>query len=315
MKPILRLVPLLAVASVASFTHCSESPGASAQFHRPSAAPAGVETGTHWATEADFPTLQGLGYRFVVTTLPNNRGRWETMFNAAEAAGLKLIVGLNPSPYRFSNGSWTILAQGVQFLQYAASRSPLVKAIFVFNEPYWVDPSTGANNICGATPAADLRSLRTAIRGVWPGALVYHDIGQPSAWAPGGTLRRRNPCIADKYADATGVADFVGIWFYPFDGGGYRRAEMLATLQTEIAYVRSQMGAEPVSANQSFRCGHCSGEATRWPTESELRDYNCAVRALGPHAISWYPWQQTLYDDYLANHPEMWNLTTASACP
>lgn len=272
-----------------------------------------VETGTHWGSPSDFPTLAGLGYQFAVATLDSRRQQWRQTFDAAQANNLQLIVGLYPAPYTYSANGWTITQDGIDFLNYAASRSTVVKAIFVYNEPYWVNPFTGATDICGAMTAAQLRSLRTAIRAVWPEARIFQDIGQPGAWAPGGWLRASQPCLADKYADATGVADFVGIWSYPFDLNGYHRTESLATIQREIAYVTTRMAAQPIVDMQAFRCDNC-GEATRWPTYDEMKDWNCAVRALSPQAVSWYPWRQQAYDEYLFQHPEMWSATSADNC-
>jgi len=275
-----------------------------------------VETGTHWAAPRDFVTLKNIGYQFVVTTVSNNPANWRDTFDAAEANGLRLIVGLaDHTQYRLNTatGAWTISATGEAFLRYAALRSTLVKAIFVFNEPYWVDPWTNQNNTCGALSAAQLRRLRTALRGVWPEARVFHDIGAPRLWAPGAQLPRDYPCIGTKYADQQGVADFVGIWFYPFESSGYRKAEALAALRADVDFVRQSMGAEPVIDAQSFICKSCQ-EATRWPTAEEIQDWNCAVRGLQPAAISWYVWQQDLYNDYLANHPDHWTRTTAASC-
>ncbi len=275
---------------------------------------ANVETGTHWARPAEFPTLRRLGYNFVMAAVdPRNRTEWVKVFDAAEASGLKLIVGAHPPPYSLQKGSWTISDQGQSFLRYAASRAALVKAIFVYNEPYWIDPFTNKSNHCGALSSGQLRDLRVTIRKVWAQALVYHDLGHPSRWAPGGRHRRTTPCIGDKYADATGVADFVGIWTFPFETSGYHKKEALEDMRQETEYVITRMKAQPIIANQAFRCRRC-GEATRWPTVEEMKDWNCATRALGPHAVSWYPWRQDSYDDFLANHQEAWESTTSRAC-
>lgn len=277
--------------------------------------PSTVETGTHWASASDFPTLQHLGYQFVITTVhPTDRREWSETFDAARDAGLQLIVGIWPPPYSLRDGLWTISPEGVAFLHYASSRASLVKGIFVYNEPYWVNPFTGKNDYCGALSSAQLRDLRTTIRKVWPEARIFHDLGRPSTWAPGGPLYRDHPCLANRYADSTGVADLVGIWFYPFSVGEYRKAYALGELRREVAYVRTQMQAQPIIAAQAFKCVRC-GEATRLPTLDELRDWNCAVRALGPYGISWYPWRQNTYDDYLSIHAEMWAMTGPGVCP
>jgi hypothetical protein len=280
----------------------------------PSVRASRVETGTHWAEASDFPSLERLGYTFVITALPATDSlKWRQTFDAAENAHLQLIVGLWPPPYRLQDGTWTISQEGQAFLRYARSRSGLVKAIFVYNEPYWLNPFTGANDHCGALSAAELRELRTTIRTVWPEAKIFHDLGRPSDWAPGGPMPRRYSCVGDKYGDVQGVADFVGIWYYPFDIGMYRKSYALGEIGREIHYVRSEMHAEPIVAAQAFRCIRC-GEATRLPTRAELADWNCALRSLGPFGISWYVWRQASYGDYLANHPEMWMATAPTAC-
>lgn len=276
--------------------------------------PSAVETGTHWAVSSDFPALQRLGYKFVITTVhADDHPGWAEAFAAAQQARLQLIVGIWPPPYSLRDGVWTISSEGQAFLRYAASRSDLVKAVFVYNEPYWVNPFTGKNDYCGALSAAELRALRTTIRTVWPEAKVFHDLGRPSTWAPGGPMPRDYPCVSDKYAHAEGVADLVGVWYYPFEIGMYRKSYALGELRREIAYVRTEMQAQPIVDAQAFKCVRC-GEATRWPTHQELKDWNCATRSLAPYGISWYVWRQSSYDDSLSNHPEMWSSTEPGVC-
>ena len=88
-----------------------------------------VETGTHWPTVADFPRLKSIGYTFVVTTVDGNPSNWAATFDAAEQAGLKLIIGVYNPPYTLSNGTWTISSTGQSFIRYAQSRAELVKAL------------------------------------------------------------------------------------------------------------------------------------------------------------------------------------------
>jgi uncharacterized protein (TIGR03437 family) len=271
------------------------------------------ETGTHWASPGEFGVLKGLGYQFVVTTVTTNPQDWAATFDAADAHGLKLIVGIYPPPYTLTSGAWTITPQGEAFVRYAASRSRTVKAIFGFNEPYWINPWTGQSSYCGQLSAADLRGFRTLIRRIWPEAKIFHDIGAPSEWAPGGTIASNNACVGNKYADQRGVADSAGIWFYPFDRLRYLKDQGLTALRKDIDYVKTSMQAEAIVDMQAFRCRNC-GEATRFPNDDELKDWNCAVRGLGPAAVSWYVWRQSIYDDYLANHPGSWNATTAGVC-
>lgn len=273
-----------------------------------------ISTGTHWAVAGDFPTLKQIGYDFAVTAVNNNPAQWRNTLDAADASGLQLIIGLTDhSHYRLNGETWSLSPTGESFLRYLATRASTVRAVFVFNEPYWVDPWTDQTSTCGVLSAAQLRNLRTLIKSVWPAARVFHDIGAPSVWAPGGQVQRDYPCIGQKYADQTGVADLVGIWFYPFERTGYRKAEGLAALGREIAFVRDRIGGQAVIAGQSFVCPNCE-EATRWPTADEIKDWNCALRGLNPAAISWYVWKQEIYRDYLINHPDHWSRTVHSAC-
>jgi chitodextrinase len=278
----------------------------------PAPPPTGSMTGTHWAAVSDMPALKQLGYGFDVTTVdPADPSSWPAVINAAQANGLKLIIGAYPEPYSEVNGQWTISAAGVSFLNYLASHSSVVLAVFVYNEPYWVNPTSGATSSCGALSAADLRGLRTAIQSVWTGAKIYEDLGQPSAWAPGGSLYNAYPCIGSKYADQTGVADYVGVWDYPFETDGYQKTRALATLSRETSYVINSMHAIPVWLNQS----HATGNLV-FPTQAQLLDWNCSVRAALPPGslLSWYVWRQSLYTDTLSQHPEDWSSTTAAAC-
>ena len=163
-----------------------------------------------------------------MTTVDGDPSNWATTFDAAERSGLKLIIGVYNPPYSLANGVWTITPTGQSFIRYAQSRASLVKALFVFNQPYWVNPWTYQNSLCGQISAADLRTLRTEIRKLWPDAKIFHDLGAPQAWAPGGTVNRQNACIGNKYADQTGVADLVGVSFWFFETKGYLKDEGLA---------------------------------------------------------------------------------------
>ena len=272
-----------------------------------------ITTGTHWGRVADMSTFKRMGYSFdVVTVNPKDKSQWKRVLDAARANGLKLIIGGYPEPYSYAKGQWKISRAGRQLLRYLEGRSSLVLALFVYNEPYWVNPFTGHTNSCGATSAAQLRRLRKKIRSIWHGAKIYHDLGWPSAWAPGGSLHDHHPCIGRKYSDQRGVADYVGIWDYPFTSSGFRKMEGLATLTREATYVKSGMQATPVFLGQA----HAVDDLV-WPTSWELQDWNCAIRAALPAGslISWYVWRQAMYTDYLANHPEMQLMTTQAMCP
>ncbi|MBI3667296.1 MAG: BACON domain-containing protein [Acidobacteria bacterium] len=273
-------------------------------------------TGTHWVKPSDFPALKIIGYDYAVTDVNvNYPSTWTQMLDAAHNVGIKLILGLYPAPYTLNaNGTWSISSAGVNFLHLLASRSSDVMGVFVYNEPYYVNPFTHATNKCGAVSASQLRALRTTIQAVWPGAKIYYDIGEPSQWAPGGKFWSAYSCIGNKYADQTGVADFVGTWCYPFNSTeGYAKDRCLNVMSTESNFITTSMfPAVPVGLDQSFRCNSCGHDA--WPTLEQIKDWNCSTRRIGLGAISWYVWRQTAYDDYLSNHPQDWPLTIAAAC-
>ena len=292
----------------ASTTACSPPPPPPSSGHL---------TGTHWPENNEFGTLKQIGYGFAVSNVaPGDINGARAKLDAARAAGIKLIIGLysfgGPEPYSMSNGQWTLSQGAIDSINYLESRSSDIVAFFGFNEPYWLNQFTGQGDPCGAHSAASLRDFRNKIRAVWPDAKIYHDIGHAAAWAPGGYLYNAHSCIGQKYADATGVADYVGVYEYPFQSGGYMKAQGLATLARETSYVKDKMNATPVWLGQA----HSGVEGMFWPSLAQLQDWNCSVRAALPAGslISWYVWRQEIYGDYLVRHPEAWSRTTAAVC-
>jgi hypothetical protein len=274
-----------------------------------------VETGTHWANTSDYKNLASLGYGFSITNVePGHVAAAKAKLDAAAAAGMKLIIGLyafdGPPPYTLNpDGTWTFSQGSVAVINYLKTRPNDVLAFFGMNEPYWDGPN--GTNQCGVYSAANLRQFRSQIQAMAPGLKVYQDIGWPREWAPGGEFANNYSCLGDKYADQKGVADYVGIWDYPFTPKGYEKGSALARMTRESNYVINSMDATPVWLAQSF-----SGDDQVFPTNEQLRDWNCAIRrAVPPSAlISWYVWRQDIYPDVLADHPEDWQATTAKAC-
>lgn len=274
-----------------------------------------VETGVHLANPSDFALLKRLGHQFAVVSLDRNQAHWREVFAAAEKAGVRLIAGLHPYPYRLEDGRWIIEPIGRTCIEFARERPVLVKALYGFSEPYWLDPATGENNPCGVYSAAELRQLRSTIRQIWPRALIYHDFGCPSLWARGGSMERDHSCVGFRYDDVSEMADYAGIWYYPFNSGvPYQREELVESMREEVAYVTRAMRAEAIVLGQAFRCLGCAN-GTRMPSLEETRDLNCTLRWIGPQAISWYAWRQPPYEDSLADHAEVWPALGARGCP
>ncbi len=274
-----------------------------------------VEIGTHFAEETEFQQVADLGMGFVVSTVGDNPDEWDLKFDSAQAAGIKLIVGMFPEPYRLTRGAWTITAAGRRFIEYAASRSEIVKGIFVYNEPYWISPFTRRGSLCGSLSADELRALRTEIRQVWPEAKIFQDVGAPKAWLPGSDLVEDNPCIGDKFVDQRGVADFVGIFNHNLRNGEPQDLPAETEyMREQIEFVENEMEAEAIVDMQAFGCTRCDSEPIRMPTAQEFRAWQCALRELGPYAISYYPWNLELYDEALSDRPDLWELIGEDVC-
>ena len=138
--------------------------------------------------DGDFKTLKALGYDFAVVTLRlDDVASWKPTLDAAQSVGMKLMVGAYPPPYVQDGAAWTITSSGMAVLTYLQTRADVVIALYVFNEPYSSNPYAGGDIPCGFFSAGDLRTLRSTIQGVWPGAKIYQDLGGPSQWAPGGS--------------------------------------------------------------------------------------------------------------------------------
>ena len=263
--------------------------------------PAGILTGTHWAEPHEYAQLKSIGYDFNITLVaPGDINSAKAKLDAAKSAGIKLILGLygygGPEPYVLSGSNWIISTAAQNSLNYLESRESEIIATFVFNEPYWVM----------GLSAAQLRSLRTQIKGVWPNAKIYHDIGNAHFW-PGQDQA--------KWGDQSGTVDYCGSWYYPFKDAGvgtYPRWKTygLEILQKEVDFIKSNIGggAKMVWLGQTHAA---ASDNIVYPTTAHLKDWNDACRAAMPadSLLSWYVWRQALYPDFLANHPEQWSST------
>ena len=265
------------------------------------APPAGTLTGTHWPDTDEFDTLASIGYDFAVVTFqPGDNAAAAAKLDAADAAGIQLIIGMYPEPYSYSGGNWTVTSAGQSSLNYLESRESSIIALFVFNEPY---------NVGGYT-AAQLRSLRTKIQTYWPTAKIYHDLGQPSCWVTGGFCPG-----GPAWDDQSNVADYAGCWYYPFKNSSVGTYPMwksygLSVLADEADFCANNIGCPMVWLGQSHSA---PGDSLVYPSNANIDDWNDAVRAALPAdaLLSWYVWRQGLYPDYLVNHPTQWPLTVA----
>ena len=132
---------------------------------------------------------------------------------------------------------------------------------------------------------------------------------------PGSDLVEDNPCIGDKFVDQRGVADFVGIFNHNLRNGEPQDLPAETEyMREQIEFVENEMEAEAIVDMQAFGCTRCDSEPIRMPTAQEFRAWQCALRELGPYAISYYPWNLELYDEALSDRPDLWELIGEDVC-
>ncbi len=85
-------------------------------------------------------------------------------------------------------------------------------------------------------------------------------------------------------------------------------------MREQIEFVENEMEAEAIVDMQAFGCTRCDSEPIRMPTAQEFRAWQCALRELGPYAISYYPWNLELYDEALSDRPDLWELIGEDVC-
>ena len=273
------------------------------------------KTGIYFAVPSEYELLASLGMEFVVTLVaPSDLAGAAERFDAAEAAGIQLVTGMyafgGPQAYTLSAGNWTLSAAAETMLNYMESRKELVFSFFGFNEPYYIHFDTGVEDPNGAQSADELRAFRATLQGYWPDIKIWHDLGYPSEWAPGGSVW--TPGVGNKFADQTNMTDFPGVFEYPFQAT-YQRAQAIARVNKEINFCLSSMRpARPSLLAQSFvELGH------PWPNTTDFLDWNCTMRTILPTeaVIGWYTWEiGGLYDSDLHEHPEDWGKLLATAC-
>ena len=256
-------------------------------------------TGTHWPDVSDYSQLKSIGYGFGVTNVaPGDVAGAKQKLDAAHNAGIKLIIGLyafgGPEPYVLNaNGTWTISRGSIDVLNYLESRESDIVAFFGFNEPYWVEPGRRHRAPAASSPPRSCRQLRTKIQAVWPEPRSTTTSAGRASGRRGGLLQRIF-VLGNKYADQTGVADYVGVWDYPFETTGYmRRGDWLVCKETN--FVINSMHAVPVWLNQA----HGILGSLVFPTQAPLPAWYSAVRSALPAGslISWYVWRQGIHGD------------------
>ena len=114
------------------------------------------------------------------------------------------------------------------------------------------------------------------------GPKIYHDIGWPSEWARAATSTMRIRASGTSTPIQTGVADYVGVYDYPFQTRGYIKAQA----------TRSARQGDRLRDQLDARCPGLARPGTTlvpatvivFPTQAQLLDWNCPVRKRSPPA-------------------------------
>ncbi len=249
-------------------------------------------TGGHWVDAGDMATVKAAGWGFVVESIDPSAGQ-SALFarlDAAKAVGLQVIINFFPYPFTWNGTTWTITAAGqarlADLASYNTANPGVIFAYMGMNEPYQL-------TLGSAITATALKAFPAAVKTYFPAAKIYHDMDQPDAYA--GT-----------YPDQTGIADYVGMWDYPFlEDGSYTREASRSRILQQHKFIREKMGAQPVVLLQSL-ADPTFGPHFRFPSGAEMQDW---VDAIADHVsvgtpLSWYVWNQASYTDYLKNHQD-----------
>jgi len=250
--------------------------------------------GTQFVPIHELSTVRRLGFTVVLNNFDYEATprEWIAYLDAARAQGLKVIAWLWPEGWKLDRrtGAWTIDAQAQRFLRTVSSH-PALFAVYGLHEPYWNECEG-----CGYTTAHQ-QALYRAIKAIAP-VPVYSEINGFAFWAEQGAATTIAP----------GMCDYCQTAFYPFmSNGAYKRKELLNHIQDEIAALRRY--APDVRLVWTMQSMAHRGDRLRMPTADEMRDYARIVYA-HPEVVGawWYMWRwdNELYHDYLANHPELY---------
>ncbi|NWG22643.1 MAG: hypothetical protein HXY39_20240 [Chloroflexi bacterium] len=249
--------------------------------------------GTQYVPVDELPVVRRLGFTVVLNDFAYDDGpaEWIGYLDAAHAQQLKVVAWLWPEGWTLDRrtGVWTIDPQTQRFLRSVAGH-PALFAVYGLHEPYWNECDG-----CGYTTAQQ-QALYRAIKAISP-VPVYSEINGFAFWAERGSATTIAP----------GVCDYCQTAFYPFmTDGSYKRKELIAHIQREIDALRRHAPTSRLIWTMPSM-SHV-GDQLRMPTADEMRDYARLVYAQPEIAGAWwYPWRwdNDLYPDYLAKHPEL----------
>ncbi len=209
--------------------------------------------------------------------------------NKADAHDLKVIAWLWPEGWSWDGTAWQIGDQARSFVQTVAGH-PALFAVYGLHEPYW----QGCWG-CGYT-TREQQLLSDAIKSIAE-VPIYSEIGSAAFWTTQG----------EETAFADGVCDYCGIWYYPFREGKYERERLQERLRDDVALIRERAPkSQIIWGLQSFAQ---DPPGFYMPSVKEMYDLAAVVLLAGVDGASWYPWTfGELYDDFLYNHPELYDV-------
>ncbi len=238
----------------------------------------------------DLPLVASLGaevvaQKFSYSGTPMN---WLDQLDEAQAHDLQVIAWLWPQGWQWDGTTWHIDHRARSFVQTVAGH-PATFAVFALHEPYW----QGCWG-CGYT-TYEQQLLYDAIKAI-ADVPIYSAVDSIAFWTAQG----------EETAFADGVCDYCGTWYHPFRTDGYKREEFLEQLYADLAVARERgPKSKIVWAMQAFAQDQ---GGFRMPTSAEMYDLAGEVYAAGVDGAMWHPWTfNSLYDDFLSNHPELYD--------
>jgi hypothetical protein len=237
----------------------------------------------HLANVADLD-IEVVGQVFRHNGTPES---WLDQLDEAEKRGLEVIAWLWPQGWEWDGATWQFDSQARSFVETVAGH-PATFAVYALHEPYW----QGCWG-CGYT-THEQQLLYDAIKAI-ADVPIFSAVDSMAFWTAQG----------EETAFADGICDYCETWYYPFLEDEYHWDEFLTHLHEDLAVARERApNSKIVWAMQAFAQ---DPPGFRMPTSAEMDDMAREVYAAGVDGALWYPWTfNTLYDDFLFNHPELY---------
>jgi hypothetical protein len=244
--------------------------------------------GVQFVPTEDLPVVADMGVEVVSQVFPykGSPESWLYQLDQAQEHNIKVIATLYPQGWEWEETNWRIDDQAHAFIRTVADH-PALFAVYALHEPYW----QGCRG-CGYTTNQQ-QLLYNEIKEI-ADVPVFSDIDSISFWTNQG----------EETAFAEGVCDYCATWYYPFTSDAYERDQLINWLKAEVAVALERApNSKIVWYMQSFAQDPLG---LRMPQAEEMYDLASLVYESGMDGAIWYVWTfESLYDDYLSNHPEL----------